>query len=131
MNPNSRAYLPNIFLSNNCSVCYFWLIIASVTAEQWILGNTSERDELSALNSPLGNLFLACFTSGSFLFIFIGFITHGIFSLALPSAPSRHQVICLHSCLASAVGASFEGCAPDAEPEQQLIASFPSSLDVC
>lgn len=89
------------------------------------------RDKLSASNCPLGNLFPACFTSGSFLFIFIEFITHGIFSLALPSAPSRDQVICLRSCLASAVGAGLEGCAPDAEPEQQLIASFPSSLDVC
>lgn len=29
------------------------------------------------------------------------------------------------------VSVSLEGCAPDAEPEQQLIASFPSSLDVC
>lgn len=90
MNPDSRAYLPNVFLNNNCSVCLFWLITTSASTEQWILGNASERENLSALNYPLGNLFLASFTSGSFLFIFIGLTTHGIFSLALPSALSHN-----------------------------------------
>lgn len=89
VNLSSRAYLPNVFLNNNCSVCLFWLITTSISTEQWILGNASKREKLSELNSPLGNFFLASFTSGSLLFIFLGPITHGIFSLALPSAPSH------------------------------------------